>query len=91
MTPRSIIIVGLFGAVIVLSLLGHRGTVTFFEHKWSVPEGCKARSESSLDCDECIMHWHYTETAKHDALKDLFFKRVSNKKQKVGDRHSSSF
>lgn len=91
MTPRSIIILGAFATLIALGILSQRWRVTFFSFKKTVPKDCRAKSESSLQCEEYLLHWHYAEPAKHDALIDLFYTRIlhENKLIKVDTVHAS--
>lgn len=83
MTSRSIIILGAFATLIVLSILSQRWRVTFFDYKKTIPKGCKAKTESSLQCEDYIVHWHYAEPAKHDALIDLFSTRILHENRLV--------
>ncbi|GCC50918.1 hypothetical protein SanaruYs_11370 [Chryseotalea sanaruensis] len=76
MTSRSIIILGAFATLIVLGFLSQRWRVTFFNYKKAVPKGCKSNTESSMQCEEYMVHWHYAEPAQYEALIDLFSQRI---------------
>ena len=75
----------------MLSILSKRWRVSFFDHKRTVPNGCKANNESSLQCEEYTVHWHYAESAQHEALIDLFAKRIihENRLLRIDTIHNS--
>lgn len=91
MTPRSFVILGALATFVVLGILSQRWRITFLSYKRAIPKDCRAKSASSLQCEDYLVHWHYAEPDKHDALIDLFSKRImhENRLLKIDTIHSS--
>lgn len=76
MTARSILIVGGFVALILLTLFGYRGKVTYAGHELSIPANCKSTTESNIHCSDYRLHWHYTDKSAQVALVKHFTSRI---------------
>jgi hypothetical protein len=54
--------------------------------------GCKANTESSMNCEEYTIHWHYADPSQYEALIDLFSRRImyGNKLLEIDTMQSNS-
>ena len=76
MTPRSILTIAGFVALMILALFGYRGKVTYAGYKLSIPTNCESSTESNVNCGDYRLHWYYADKSGQAALVNHFTTRI---------------
>lgn len=85
---RIIPFLGFFGVVLLISVVTQVTSLSFCGNTYSIPEGCVAKSNHHIICDEYEMVWFYTNKKElsfiaNETMRKLELKRYQPKKEVI--------